>query len=177
MAYDTSHILQVAQSIAAHHEVSRFRFWLPRLTWQWLGVAPRTFIMEEYGAPITHDAFEAETTLSAEEVRQGVAFVDRQDDTTSQEVSYCHATRNIPTVPQLSLKSLPRCLSLTLQHLWNHRVILQLRLGASRITRDTQRSSHLQHATKNAIGVAMLSFPAFLPSHSAGLSIRIPSQV
>ncbi|KAG1832744.1 hypothetical protein EV424DRAFT_1469474 [Suillus variegatus] len=156
MAYDTSHILQVAQSIAAHHEVSRFRFWLPRLTWQWLGVAPRTFIMEEYGAPITHDAFEAETTLSAEEVRQGVAFVDRQDDTTSQEVSYCHATRNIPTVPQLSLKSLPRCLSLTLQHLWNHRVILQFRLGASR------------HATKNAIGVAMLSFPAFLPSHSAG---------
>ncbi|KAG1849064.1 hypothetical protein C8R48DRAFT_729509 [Suillus tomentosus] len=168
MAYDTSHILQVAQSIAAHHEVSRFRFWLPRLTWQWLGVAPRTFIMEEYGAPITHDAFEAETTLSAEEVRQGVAFVDRQDDTTSQEVSYCHATRNIPTVPQLSLKSLPRCLSLTLQHLWNHRVILQLRLGASRVIRDTQRSSHLQHATKNAIGVAMLSFPAFLPSHSAG---------
>ncbi|KAG1800779.1 uncharacterized protein HD556DRAFT_1430168 [Suillus plorans] len=83
--------------------------------------------MEEYGAPITHDAFKAETTLSAEEVHQGVAFVDQQDDTMSQEVSYSHATRNIPTVPH-----------------------------------------HLQHATKNAIGVAMLSFLAFLPSHSAG---------
>lgn len=169
MAYDTSHILQVAQNIAAHHEASRLRFWLPRLTWQWLGVAPRTFIMEEYGVPIAHDASEAETTLSAGEVRQGIAFVDRQDEATSQEVSYySHAIGRIPTGPRLSLKSLPRCLSLTPRRFWNHPVILQFRLAASRIIRNTQHSSHLQHATKNAIGVAMLSFPAFLPSNSAG---------
>ncbi|KAG2147365.1 hypothetical protein BD769DRAFT_1415945 [Suillus cothurnatus] len=168
MAYDTSHILQVAQNIAAHHEASRLRFWLPRLTWQWLGVAPRTFIMEEYGAPIAQDASEAETTLSAEEIRQGIAFVDRHDEITTQEVFYSHVIRRIPTGPQLSLKSLPRCLSSTPQRLWNHPVILQLRLGASRAIRNTQHSSHLQHATKNAIGVAMLSFPAFLPSNSAG---------
>ncbi|KAG1754200.1 hypothetical protein EDB19DRAFT_1665235 [Suillus lakei] len=168
MAYDTSHILQVAQNIAAHHQASRLRFWLPRLSWQWLGVAPRTFIMEEYGAPIAHDAFEAETTLSAEEVRRGIAFVDRQDDTMSQEVSYSHVIRRLPIGPQLSLKSLPRYLSSTLQRLWNHPVILQLRLGASKMIRNTQHSSHLQHAAKNAIGVAMLSLPAFLPSNSAG---------
>ncbi|KAG2349332.1 hypothetical protein BDR05DRAFT_979574 [Suillus weaverae] len=168
MAYDTSHILQVAQNIAAHHEASRLRFWLPQLTWQWLGVAPRTFIMEEYETPIAHDASEAETTLSVEEVRQGIAFVDRHDEITSQEVSYSHAIRRIPTGPQLSLKSLPRCLSSTPQRLWNHPVILHLRLGASRVIRNMQHSSHLQHATKNAVGVAMLSFPAFLPSDSAG---------
>ncbi|KAG1778598.1 hypothetical protein EV702DRAFT_1178930 [Suillus placidus] len=168
MAYDTSQILQVAQNIAAHHEASRLRFWLPQLTWQWLGVAPRTFIMEEYETPIAHDASEAETTLSAEEVRQGIAFIDRHDEITSQEVSYSHAIRRIPTGPQLSLKSLPRCLSSTPQRLWNHPVILHLRLGASRVIRNMQHSSHLQHATKNAVGVAMLSFPAFLPSDSAG---------
>ncbi|KAG1883151.1 hypothetical protein F4604DRAFT_1741037 [Suillus subluteus] len=168
MAYDTSHILQVAQNISAHHEASRLRFWLPRLTWQWLGIAPRTFIMEEYGAPMAHDASEAETTLSAEEVRQGIAFVDRHDEVTSQEVSYSHAIKRIPSGQQLSLKSFPRCLLSTPQRLWNHPFILQLRLGASRVIRNMQHSSHLQHATKNAIGVAMLSFPAFLPSNSAG---------
>jgi hypothetical protein len=127
--------------------------------------------MEEYGAPIAQDASEAETTLSAEEIRQGIAFVDRHDEITTQEVFYSHVIRRIPTGPQLSLKSLPRCLSSTPQRLWNHPVILQLRLGASRAIRNTQHSSHLQHATKNAIGVAMLSFPAFLPSNSAGLFI------
>ncbi|KAG1756228.1 uncharacterized protein EDB91DRAFT_1091325 [Suillus paluster] len=168
MAYDTSHILQVAQNIAVHHEASPLRFWLPRLTWQWLGVAPRTFIMDEHGTHIAHDVTEAETTLSAEEVRQGIAFVDQQDEEKSQEVSYPPTLKEIPTGPQLSSKSLPQCLLSTPRRLWNHSVVLQLRLRASKIIRNTQHSSHLRHAMKNAIGVAMLSFPAFLPSNSAG---------
>ncbi|KAG0705229.1 hypothetical protein DFH29DRAFT_800614 [Suillus ampliporus] len=172
MAYDTSHILQVAQNIAAHHEASPLRFWLPRLTWQWLGVAPRTFIMDEHGTHIAQDVIEAETTLSVEEVRQGMAFVDQQDslsETMSQDVSYSPALMGVPTGLQLSLKSLPRCLTSTPQRLWNHSVVLRLRLSASKIIRNMQHSSHLQHAMKNAIGVAMLSFPAFLPSNSVGL--------
>ncbi|KAG2149189.1 hypothetical protein DEU56DRAFT_970914 [Suillus clintonianus] len=168
MAYDTSHILHVAQNIAAHHEASRLRFWLPQLTWQWLGVAPRTFIMEDYGAPIAHDAFEApDTTLSDEEVRQGIAFVDRQDESKSREVSYAHAIKRIFAGPHLSLKAF-RSLSSAPQRLWNYPVLLRLRLGTSKIIRNMQHSTHLQHAMKNAIGVAMLSFPAFLPSNSAG---------
>jgi hypothetical protein len=171
MAYDTSHLLQVAQKIAAHHEASPLRFWPPRLTLQWLGVAPRTFIMDEHGTHVA-DVIEEETTLSAEEVRQGMASVDQQDEKICQEVSYLPTLRTIHIGPQLSLRSLPRCLLWTLRRFWNHPVTLRLRLGASKIIRNTQHSSHLRHALKNAIGVAMLSFPAFLPSNSAGASVR-----
>ena len=61
---------------------------------------------------------------------------------------------------QLSLRTLPRCLLSTLQRLWNHPVMLRLRLGASKIIRNTQHSSHLRHAMKNAIG-SHAKFPSF----------------
>jgi hypothetical protein len=171
MAYDTSHLLQVAQRIAAHHEASPLRLWPPRLTWQWLGVAPRTFIMDEYGVHVAQDVIEAETTLSPEEVQQGMASVDKQDEKMGQEVSDPLALRRIPTGPQFSLRSLPRCLLWTLQRFWNHPMTLWLRLGTSKIIQKTQHSSHLRHAVKNATGVAILSTPAFLPSNSAGSSV------
>lgn len=175
MAYDTSHLLQVAQKIAAHHEASPLRFWLPRLTWQWLGVAPRTFIMDEYGTHVAYDIIEAETTLSAEGVRQDVAFVEQQNDKTDQEVPHLHALERIPTSQHPSLRSPPQRLLWTLQRFWNDPTTLRLRLGASKIIRNTRHSSHLRHAMKNAIGVAVLCFPAFLPSNSAGSFIRTPS--
>jgi len=131
MAYDTSHLLQVAQRIAAHHEASPLRFLAPRLTWLWLGVAPRTFIMDEYGAHVTDDVIEADTTLSTEEVQQGMASVDQRDEKMGQEVSCLPDLRQgIPTGPQLSLKSLPRCVLWTLLRFWNHPITLRLRLGA-----------------------------------------------
>ena len=174
MAYDTSHLLQVAQRIAAHHEASPLRFWPPRLTWQWLGVAPRTLIMDEYGAHASQDSdvIEAETTLSAEEVRQGMASVDELDEK-MKEVPCLPTLKLIPDGKHLSLRSLPRYSLYTLQQFWNNPFMLRIRLSASKTIRNTQHSSHLRHAMKNAIGVAMLSFPAFLPPTSSGLLFYI----
>ncbi|KIJ69535.1 hypothetical protein HYDPIDRAFT_145711 [Hydnomerulius pinastri MD-312] len=169
MAYDTSHILQVAQKIAAHHDASRLRLWHPKLSLQWLGVPPRTFFMDEHGTFIVQEVLEPETTLSIQEVQQGMAAVEKSTVAaeTEPESYFLALNKESPPIPNLSIKTLPRCSFILLSRLWNHPQTLRIRLLASKVIRNTQHSSHLRHALKNAIGVAALSVPAFLPSDSA----------
>ncbi|KAH7921497.1 hypothetical protein BV22DRAFT_1038618 [Leucogyrophana mollusca] len=170
MAYDTSHILQVAQKIAAHHEASPLRVWHPRLSLHWLGIAPRAFLTEEYGAQIGQDDIEPDTTLSADEVQQGIASFDEHAE--KVEISRTSYFPDVKVASPYSYKPFSlfsvRRLFPPPPRLWNHPRMLRVRLVMSKIVRDAQHSSHLRHALKNAAGVAVLSFPAFLPVTSSG---------
>ena len=52
--------------------------------------------------------------------------------------------------------------------LWSTERMLRLRVWLSKRHRAWQHSSHWRHGLKNAIGVAVLSFPAFMPESSSG---------
>ncbi|TCD67659.1 hypothetical protein EIP91_012169 [Steccherinum ochraceum] len=56
----------------------------------------------------------------------------------------------------------------SLHWLWMNSGMLDLRIRLWMLHRSLKNSHHLQHALKNAVGVTILSFPAFLPSTSAG---------
>lgn len=58
-----------------------------------------------------------------------------------------------------------------LAQLWTSRKALKLRLRLWRFLQSIRHSSHLRHAAKAACGVALLTFPAFMPIDSAGLSV------
>ncbi|KAH7908025.1 Fusaric acid resistance protein-like-domain-containing protein [Hygrophoropsis aurantiaca] len=170
MAYDTSHTLQVVQRIASHHEASPLRLWHPRLSLQWLGVAHRSFVVDDHGVQLDNDgAVEPDTTLSADEVRQGIASFDEPPQKHEKDgMNYFCVVGTESNSVSKHFQHRIRRPSLLLSWLWNHPRTLRARLGFSKIVRDTQHSSHLRHALKNAAGVAFLSFPAFLPETSAG---------
>ncbi|KAF8837834.1 hypothetical protein BDN67DRAFT_997945 [Paxillus ammoniavirescens] len=172
MAYDTSHILQVAQKIAAHHDASHLRLFYPRFSIQWLGVSPRTFAMEAHGTSMISEPLESTTALSAHEVRQCLAAVAKSSMAADTEPVVCFPAFNkaSPAVPSLSIWTLPRCAFVLLARLWNRPQTLRFRLAASRAIRKTHHSSHLRHAIKNAIGVTALSVPAYLPTDSDAYS-------
>lgn len=52
--------------------------------------------------------------------------------------------------------------------LWSLPSVVRMRRLLSAYYRAVRHSNHLKHAMKNAIGVAILTFPAFMPADSAG---------
>ncbi|KIK79803.1 hypothetical protein PAXRUDRAFT_833910 [Paxillus rubicundulus Ve08.2h10] len=168
MAYDTSHILQVAQKIAAHHNASHIRLFYPRLSIQWLGVSPRTFAMEANGTSAVSEPLESTSALSTHEFKQClVAVAESSTAAETEPMVYFPAFNSASSpAPSPSIRALPQYAFALLVRLWNHPQTLRFRLAASRVIRKTHHSSHLRHAIKNAIGVAVLSVPAYLPADS-----------
>ncbi|KII88794.1 hypothetical protein PLICRDRAFT_42030 [Plicaturopsis crispa FD-325 SS-3] len=163
MAHEVRHALHVAHAIAVHYEESSPRLWYPRLSWSWLGAAPRTFVLEESNTFLDEDAPDLGTALSRQETQRGLADVDeaRKEKASLAKRSET-VRRRLPL--RLSLSSAPTLL----YRLWNLRRVLQFRVQCSKIVRSIQHSSHLRHAVKNAGGVALLSLPAFLSAGSEG---------
>lgn len=165
MARDTRHALQVCGTIITAYESSPLRLWHPHLSWVWLGVTPSTIILDERGTFLDEDEEpETRTNLSMEETREGIA-----------ESSYVLEPetdrRIILTKPKIrgKLFSLHRLNSIR-HYLWNHPRTIRGRLALSRFARSIQHSPHLKHALKNAVGIALLGIPAFLPPDSAGMN-------
>ncbi|TFY72380.1 hypothetical protein EVG20_g641 [Dentipellis fragilis] len=158
MSHEMRQALHVAQRIVNLHDASHTRLWYPRLSWAWLGIAPRSVMLDDR-APLTgdQDYLGADTHLSQAEVKQGMV------ETMSMGLdAECCA---VPPTTSHSQEKLPlfRRLPSLIHGLWSSRLVLRGRLGVSRILSSIQHSSHLQHAIKNAIGVALLSLPAFFP--------------
>lgn len=166
MAQEVKHALQIAHNIACLYECSNHRLWYPRFSLAWLGVAPQAFILDERNGTAAADIPNVDTSLSAEEVRQGideqygVANIPNNNLSLSIPIA-----ERIPRVGRTS--SLHRALRM-IPNIWRDRRILHIRLCASKIIRAIQHSSHLRHALKNAFGVTLLGLPAFLPTGSAG---------
>lgn len=164
------HALQISYNIATLHENSHTRLWHPRFSWAWLGVTPSTFILDERSAFLVEENTDVETNLSPEESRQGLAEQYGVVNLPNESVkSSLPIAEKIPGMGRRSVYRLSlRQIHLIIPRLWRCRSVLSLRLGLSKVIRAIQHSSHLRHALKNAAGVALLSFPAFLPTNSPG---------
>ncbi|KAI0928180.1 hypothetical protein AcW2_004274 [Taiwanofungus camphoratus] len=175
MTQEMRQALQVAQRIAIRYEESRLRFWYPRISLAWLGVPPGPFISDDLRATLqlavhsgTGDPGNtgAEQHLTSTETHQGLA-----------EQGYIRDIRRFPSGLTYSSRTSARTgirmyvessVPATFKALWSHPALLRARLWLAKIHRSVQHSSHLRHAMKNAIGVAILSFPAFMPLASSG---------
>ena len=157
------HALQIAYDIILIYETSPLRLWHPHLSWSWLGVAPRTFVLEEERSSYRGEDVDILVNLSAQETIQGLA----EQSTTATNIragSLLRADDKISRSPHVRSVWIP----LIIYRLWNSPTVLRMRVCMSRLVRATQHSPHLQHALKNATGVALLSFAAFLPDGSPG---------
>ena len=139
------------------YETSNYRVWYPRISMAWLGLPPRSLMFDEQEA-IPVEQRPHETNLTVEEAREGVEEYNRpipDEDTKSEGGS---------TLKKVSQAN-P---GVVIQRVWRSARVVRIRLRLSGWERAIHHSPHLQHAFKNAAGVALLSLPAFLPPESSG---------
>ncbi|KAF8746408.1 Fusaric acid resistance protein-like [Rhizoctonia solani] len=127
------------------HYIHTHVFFL-RPSWFWLGMSPRTVVAEE-DSPVTSgpstelDADVDADTLSLNEARTVLL--------------------PIPTTASPSHKW-------SLIQIMRTPVALQARINLSNWLWRARHSKHVQHAIKNALGIALLLIPAVLPAYSSG---------
>ncbi|KAF9264928.1 hypothetical protein L218DRAFT_1076360 [Marasmius fiardii PR-910] len=158
MAHECMHALKLARKISDHHAQSRPKLWYPHFTSAWLGAAPNAILLEERGPP-PEDNHNQKLYLSIEEAKEGMLERDDLHD---------EKGRHFFILPALK----GRKLSLTwfrslFAYLWRHPKTMALRLKLSRTVDILGHSNHLKYAFKSAVGVSLLSLPAFLPSNSS----------
>lgn len=178
--------LDVAQRIATLYEESPARLWYPRLSLSWLGVPPGPYITNEDGIPlqisgtssgrndyITTGEPDPEVGLSYGETRQ--AFAERglalDFDRPRAQVHYTHIRAmkvNPGHGPNWRMGCSKSLMAELVDKLCSLPFVLRIRLMLSKYHRVVHHSDHFKHAMKNAIGVAILTFPAFMPADSAG---------
>ena len=160
MAEEMHNALVVADRILLLHNTSRTRLWYPRLSLAWLGVVAPTIIDDIHVIPNDGDPerFENEHNMSMAEAREGLSELARWREANSS------TSLSRPSSSQSTNK----------RGLWYIRNVIygpritRFRLFFAACVRGVARSSHLQHAIKNSIGVALLSLPAFFPTGSSG---------
>ncbi|KAH9025176.1 hypothetical protein EDB85DRAFT_2179551 [Lactarius pseudohatsudake] len=152
MAEEMHNALIVVDRVLLLHSTSRTRLWYPRLSLAWLGIAPPTIIDYIHVTPDDDPGrFDDEHNMSMAEAREGLSELARWRETTS------YSRPSSPEPNEIYYRNViygPR--------------ITRFRLIFAACIRGVARSSHLQHAIKNSIGVALLSLPAFLPTGSSG---------
>ncbi|KAI0317762.1 hypothetical protein OF83DRAFT_1186763 [Amylostereum chailletii] len=163
MAQEMLQALIVADKTLALYEQSHVRLWYPRLTMAWLGMAPPTVVMDDRAAPPDDPVpIDSGRRLSSTEAQQGLAehlqFFNSRDAAVARAKIRASNTYPAGWGPW----------SFSLYRLWSTVPVLRARLALSPILRSFTHSKHLHHALKNAIGVALLSLPAFFPEGSAG---------
>jgi hypothetical protein len=160
MAEEMHNALVVADRILLLHNTSRTRLWYPRLSLAWLGAGAPTTIDDIHVMPNDSDLerFEDEHNMSIAEAREGLSELARwREANSSTSLSRCSSFKPANERGLLYIRNViygPR--------------ITRFRLIFAACVRSVARSSHLQHAIKNSIGVALLSLPAFLPTGSSG---------
>ena len=160
MSEEMHNALVVADRILLLHNTSSTRLWYPRISLAWLGIAAPTVIDDIHVLP--HDGeqerFEDEHNMSMAEAREGLSELARwREANSSTSLSRASSCKPANEKGLLYIRNViygPR--------------ITRFRLIFAACVRSVARSSHLQHAIKNSIGVALLSLPAFLPIGSPG---------
>ncbi|KAL5635301.1 hypothetical protein ACGC1H_004175 [Rhizoctonia solani] len=132
--------------LSIHHTTSHPRIFFLRPSWFWLGMSPRTVVAEEEspapsGPSTEFDADPNADTLSVNEART-VLLPTPTTATLSQKWSAARVMRTP--------------------------IALRTRIALSNWLWRARHSKHVQHALKNALGIALLMIPAFLPASSSG---------
>ena len=190
MAQEMRNALQIADRMYTQYEESRVRLWYPRISLAWLGVAQSNVIA---------DSGDAAVQIQAAVPRTGWETTnDGEANLTLAETAEGLLERGYSlSKPVIGNSRLPGGLSFSIlgakertdkgkkkwvffsipdlvAWLWSQSWVLRLRLRLARGYRSVSHSPHLRHAMKNAIGVAVLSLPAFLPSSNSGRSWATP---
>ena len=160
MGTEVQKALQVCTRMITLYESSSYRVWHPRVSMAWLGLPPRSLMFDEQDAiPMEHRPHE--TNLTVEEAREGV-----------EEYNHPILDEEAKSEGGSTLKKVSRANPVVaIRRVWRSARVLRIRLRLSGWERAIHHSPHLQHAFKNAAGVALLTLPAFLPPGSSGASI------
>lgn len=192
MSDDMLCALQISHAVACLYENSSHQLWLPHLSWSWLGAAPRTFISEEKSTLAVEEMMDMDAMHSpesqeilivhapmpamdtgelSEKSRQGMVkrygTTNASDEDLAMSVPLVQkAMINVDCTPVYRFTW--RHFYLALPWAWGTPFALRIRLRISKALKSIKHSSHLRHALKNTVGVALLSIPAFLPPDSKG---------
>lgn len=195
MAHEMLIALHVAQHIATLYEGSSARLWYPRLSLSWLGVPPGPYITNEDGIPlhisgastgndiISTGEPDPEAGMSFGETREALAEHGLALDLEGKKYREprVHYNKNVVNAAAVDR---PRVVNMLhpwntvaelFERAWSHPSVLRLRLLLAKYHRAVHHSNHIRHAFKNAIGVAILTFPAFMPATSRGKCIHVHS--
>lgn len=200
MAQEMTYALQVAENVATLYEESSARLWYPHLSLQWLGVPTGPFIGDDNGDVVFASGGVADEgvtdvggdeRLTVMEARQGLA--ERAFSFTlvkgralpagglsMRYKTYAASASRMDLNPSDGKPSRPWTWGYWSEYismLWSTERMLRLRVWLSKRHRAVQHSSHWRHGLKNAIGVAVLTFPAFMPEGSTGVCLTPPSSI
>ena len=160
MGTEVQKALQVCTRMITLYESSSYRVWHPRISIAWLGLPSRSLVFDEQETiPVEH--LPHETNLTIEETREGV-----------EEYNHLVPDEDAKSEGGSTLKKVARANpAVVIRRIWRSARMVQIRLRLSGWERAIHHSPHLQHAFKNAAGVALLSLPVFLSPESSGTSI------
>lgn len=172
MAHEMRQAISRAEKMIVTYETSSPRLWYPRLTWAWLGAAPRAYIVDEPSTFLNQeDTMTRATTLSYEETQRGF---DHVDDNLKQRM-FARLQTEARRKKKGPLKFSLSGASLFAYRTWNGSRMLHMRLRLSIVFKYLVHSRHVQHGLKNAGGVALLALPAFMSANSEGKSRLTPN--
>lgn len=173
MAHEMRIALNIAQRFADQYDSSRSRLWFPHLTLAWLGVPPGSFISDDPNVLLNSasrdDIPDLNTEYGEAEFKQGFKEQVYRTDVrkTAAKAAMMRMSKGVNHGEGEDKSSWYQELS---GLFWTNRKALKLRLQAWRYLQGVRHSSHLRHAVKAAVGVAVLTFPAFMSRESPGLS-------
>jgi hypothetical protein len=157
MGTEVQRALQVCTRMITLYESSTYRIWHPRISIAWLGLPPRSLMFDEQEAIPVEDR-PHESNLTVEEAREGV-----------EEYKYPVPDEDAKSEGGSTLKKVARANpAAIIRNIWRSARVVEIRLLLSNWERAVHHSPHLQHALKNAAGVALLSLPIFLSPESSG---------
>ena len=130
----------------------RSQLQLPRISLAWFGILPGPFL------PYDQD----DDTDASENPREPPEYIAR-----FEEIAKGEARNRASELSEEDHRSIWRSIILYLSRLlWTNDRMIGFRLRLWSLLRSVQRSHHLHHALKNALGVTLLTIPAFFPKES-----------
>ncbi|KAI0822655.1 hypothetical protein BC628DRAFT_1421604 [Trametes gibbosa] len=188
MGQEMAGALKIAEHVATLYEETAGRLWYPRVSLQWLGVPPGPFISDDNGEIVAVSGVVNDGEIINVGGDEGLSVMEAQQGLAERAFSFTLVKgRALPagglsaryrtsaaSASRMSLKSgvakpwTWKYWAGIVNMLWSTDRMLRLRVWLAKRYRSAQHSSHWRHGLKNAIGVAVLTFPAFMPEGSAG---------
>ncbi|VDC05323.1 unnamed protein product [Peniophora sp. CBMAI 1063] len=164
MAHECRQALEIVRDLLTTYNKTPTRLWTPHLSRGWLGVSPHQVVPEERpDIPDDPIPLAPVRRLSVTEAQAGILEHRASSASTADGLFDPRATFRARYAHRL--RSGYR--SWWPPHkLWQSDLVLNLRLRIAPFIRSVLHSKHLQHAFKNALGVGLLSIPAFYPISS-----------
>lgn len=198
MTQEMGRALQVARQVATLYEESRTRLWHPRISLQWLGVPPGPFISDDSG-DLVFNADINDGSSAGGETDERLTMLEVQQGLAESAYSFTlHKGKPLPAgglsaarykvYAATSLSKMELRLSTArvwswrywsgyVGRMWTSEWMLRFRVWLSKRYRAFHHSSHWKHGLKNAVGVAVLTFPAFMPAGSPGILCSVPRSI